>query len=97
MKIEAKKISVEPPNDEFTNFQHPYFLAEEVKYKREAAEKAQKALSLEKWDEWKSEPTKIFDAVKVIEILENFSVYDIKTSFFERDYYGKRGISPRLH
>ena len=40
---------------------------------------------------------KIFDAVKVIEILENFSVYDIKTSFFERDYYGKRGISPRLH
>ena len=64
MKIKAKKISVEPPNDEFTNFQHPYFLAEEVKYKKEAAEKAQKALSLENWDKWKSEPTKIFEAVR---------------------------------
>ena len=64
MKNEAKEMSVEPPNDEFTNFQHPYFLAEEVKYKRKAAEKSQKALSLENWDEWKSEPTKIFEAVK---------------------------------
>ena len=63
MKIQAKNMSVEPPNDEFTNFQHPYILEQEIKYKREVIEKAQKDLSLEKWDEWKSEPSKIFDAV----------------------------------
>lgn len=63
MKIQAQNMSVEPPNDEFTNFQHPYIAKEEIRYKREVVEKAQKDLSLEKWDEWKSEPSKIFDAV----------------------------------
>ena len=63
MKIQAQNMSVEPPNDEFTNFQHPYIVKEEIRYKREVVEKAQKDLSLEKWDEWKSEPSKIFDAV----------------------------------
>ena len=64
MKIKAQEMSIEPPNDEFTNFQHPYIVNEEITYKKEVIEKAKKVLSLEKWDKWKSEPSKIFAAVK---------------------------------
>ena len=64
MKMKAQEMSIEPPNDEFTNFQHPYILEQEIKYKKQIFQKARKALSLEKWGEWKSEPSKIFLAVK---------------------------------
>ena len=64
MKIKAQEMSIGPPNDEFTNFQHPYIVNEEITYKKEVIEKAKKVLQLEKWDEWKSEPSKIYQAVK---------------------------------
>lgn len=57
-------------------------------------------ISIHTWDSGEFQfdlySCKIFNSVKVIKILEDFSVYDMKISFFERGY-GRKHISPRVH
>jgi hypothetical protein len=49
---------------EFTGFDHPFFLDDEISYKLDAARDGRKALQVEKWDGWRSETGKILDSLK---------------------------------
>jgi len=58
------EISQKGDKTPFENFDHAEFRQREVDWKLEAAEKSKNLLSLDKWDEWKSNPEKIFTAVR---------------------------------
>lgn len=58
----------------FENFEHIDFVETEINYKKQALEKSLGILSLDQWDEWKSTPEKICQAVRdatALKISEN--------------------------
>jgi hypothetical protein len=46
----------------FTNFQHPFFFSDEVRYKRKACSLAPDILCFKKWKAWQKKPGKITSA-----------------------------------
>ena len=47
----------------FANFNHPFFYEDEIRYKLKTIQRADDALQLEKWTQWRAEPGRIFAAV----------------------------------
>lgn len=50
----------------FTNFQHPFFVADEVRYKQEIYNKARNVLALSNWTDWLNTPGKILQVIKEV-------------------------------
>ena len=63
-KLFKIELSQKDHHQPFEDFKHPDLLEDEINYKIKALNESIQQLSLDRWDEWKSEPEKICNAVR---------------------------------
>lgn len=77
------------PGEHFVNFQHSYFVASEIEYKKEIIKKSQGCLSLGKWDEWL-----INGNGKILTVLKEVCGPSISKNLLVHRYGGKASAPP---
>jgi len=60
-----KQYVFEQEGVRFANFQHPFLVKSEIKYKWAVYDEATEKLNLKKWDQWRKTPGKIIESVKL--------------------------------